>query len=193
MTRRILVSTILLLFLVITACNSQEESTLILPPLPQANTNSSTPTPSPTPPPREWSMDELLDCDTSTLTRQMAGETDAGLLSDCEVAVMVAHLTLSGAILELPPTEQTYVNGLADNLTRMATQMDKITEDAAVDSTEAAYLCEVLPQWEQHAQELRDWLTDRDPEEWRSLMMDVARFDRLANGLNDACNQGSGK
>ena len=125
-------------------------------------------------------MDELLDCDTSTLSRQMAGETDTGLLSDCEVAVMVAHLTVSGAIRDLPPTEQTYVNGLADNLTRIATQMNKINEDAAVDSTEAAYLCEVLPQWEQHAQELRDWLTDRDPEEWRSLMMDVARFYRLA-------------
>ena len=186
MTLRILVSTILLLIIATTACSSQEESTLVLPPLQQANTNSLTPTP--TPPPREWSMDELLDCDTSTLSRQMAGETGTGLLSDCEVAVMVAHLAQSGAIRELAPTEQTYVNGLVDNLTRIATQMDKITEDAAFDSTETAYLCEVLPQWEQHAQELREWLTDRDPEEWRSLMMDVARFDRLANDLNDACN-----
>ena len=186
MTRRLLISGILLLIMVITACSSQEDPTLDLPALRQAYINSLTPMPSP--PPREWSMDELLDCDTSKLSRQTAGETGTGLLSDCEVAVISADLRLLGAIDRLPATEQTYVNGLTDNLTRIATQMNKITEDAAVDNTETAYLCEVLPQWEYHAQELRDWLTDRDPDEWRSLMLDVARFDRLANAINDVCN-----
>ena len=144
---------------------------------------SLTPTPVPTP----WLVEDLVACDTTTLARQMRGETTNKLLSDCEVAVSVAQLNTAGALHELPPEESSYIMPLLDKLDRIPPQMRRIFEDAAVDSREIAYLCEVLPQWEANAMAIREWLEGRDPVEWQAVMMDIVRLENVARDVSSAC------
>lgn len=144
---------------------------------------SFTPTPVPTP----WLVEDLLDCDTTTLDRQVRGEQTGELLSDCEVAVTVAQLKTAGALERLPPDEKSYVRDIMENMDRIAVQMQRITEDGVIDDIEVGFLCIAVPQWEVHPNRIREWVEDKDAAEWQGLTLRAARFEMLAREVRPLC------
>ena len=149
-------------------------------------TQDPTATQEPTPE-RVWSVGELLDCDTTTLRMQMRGEEDAGLMSECEVEISLALLRMLGALEDLPTREKAQVEARIDTLDRIKEQTQGLVADVAVDSSEAAYLCEAVPQWRDQVQELRDWVSGRDPVTWQWVRLEIARFDRFSEGVMGIC------
>ena len=128
-----------------------------------------------------------MDCDTTTLARQQRGETTNELLSDCEVAISIAQINAATALHELQPDEKSYILRLLNNLDSIEPHVRQLFEDAALDSGEIAYLCDVLPQWEANATTIRDWLDGRDPVKWQAVMMDIVRLDNLSLAVRPQC------
>ena len=173
-----------LILVAVIACTTESETpTFDTLAVNQTRWASFTPTPVPTP----WLLEDLLDCDTSTLARQVRGEDTKELLSDCEVAITTAQLRTSIAQDSLPPEEKAQVSDMFENMDKIGVEIGKLLTDGVLDDTEVRYLCIAIPQWEIHPERIREWVENRDPAEWQGLTLEAARFERVAEETKPRC------
>ena len=92
-----------------------------------------------TPAPREWTAEELAACDMTTASKQLAGDQDAGPMSDCEVALTLAYLD-SSPLTELMEADK---QELAEHEATLGqfNQWLTVYDDGVITPSEASFLC----------------------------------------------------
>ena len=143
-----------------------------------------------TPEPREWSTEELADCDISTLILQMdAGDQPTGTqLSDCEIAYFMAGFSTATTVAErLPPREKATVQVHLDNIKGMQSYIARLSEDRVIDQSELESTCFVLPQQETQLQEATDYIGSLEGFNLQGIEIDILKLSRLFQQTRTTC------
>ena len=116
----------------------------------------------PTPRPlNDWTAEELVDCDTRTLQRQMREvATPNEVLSECEKAHMLAGFSAAVLLSEespLPPTDQ---QNLAHHFANLEETKEEILRTRPTSTIQMRVLCNELPHWNHDVQEAVAYLQD---------------------------------
>ena len=129
-----------------------------------------------TPEPKEWTVEELADCDTSALKRQSdSGTNPTGAKSSaCEIALVSAQLkTLTAMREELQPSESARMMMHFENTSAMFNYLEQLSGDRVLDKREIESFCYVLPQQETQLQEATDYIYSLGVRDLQCIELDV--------------------
>ena len=148
-------------------------------------TQSATPPPKPTPTPaRVWTAEELLECDTTTLTRQNEGRALPNeLLSDCEVALSVAMFTFAVHLADggtFPPEFMEHFG----NLDEMSTEIDELDLSFYAG---VAVACSRVPVWRDRVEGSLAYLESKPMDELLGWEVQVLRTERFVDEMTETC------
>ena len=132
-----------------------------------------------TPVPREWTVEDLADCDPKD-------RNDPDLMSDCEVALSLAQLD-SMALYEADAEFRRYVDGLGS----IDSAINGLMDDRALTSDEGAYLCEVNEQWEQVVKDAADYVGHLERDDTVGIEVEILRTRRFLAGIEESCGSGT--
>ena len=137
---------------------------------------------------RVWRAEELVECDTSNLNRQLDGEDTGELLSDCEVAVFTAQLETLSQVDRLPVARQTEFFNHLENLEAISESAEEIYADKVIDSEEYSLSCFILPQWDEHIHAAKSWLVIQNNDALLGFETDIVRAEQFIDGMREACS-----
>ena len=140
-----------------------------------------------------FTAQELLDCETTTLTRQLEGRSYPGeTLSDCETAVTIAHASTLGFLHSedstlLSPEQHATVLEHAANLDEIGVELTglEFTSIGVVHAT-----CTNVPAWLEQVRDAKEYLESfNPPRELRGMEMDILNKLRFIGGMaQDVCD-----
>ena len=149
---------------------------------------TATPSPAATPKPaRQWTAEELLECDTTTLARQREGRSLPGeLLSDCEVALAVAQYEGVGFMASedaLPKDKRTELMEHVGNISETTREIQGIN----LNSHAAVVACTKVPTWKDRVDEAVKYLESHSRPELLGWEVDVLRAKRFVDNAVRIC------
>ena len=137
---------------------------------------------------RVWRAEELVECDTVNLNRQLDGEDTGEPLSDCEVAVFAAQLETLSEVDKLPLARQTEFFDHIENLEAISQKAEEIYADKVIDSEEYSLSCFVFPQWDDHVHAAKRWLVTQNNEALLGFETDIVRTEQFIDRMREACS-----
>ena len=156
-----------------------------------------------TPVPREWTAEELVECDISTLRRQMedskqhqgqslaeAAERSKGRekLSDCEVALFSAQLASIAAEEKMDDVEWSVLQEHKVNLEHVTAMTQRYLADGVITPSEGSLACNVVDQQLTQMSEALSYLRSiENRAEWLGLEVDFLRAQRMLVQVAKAC------
>ena len=140
-------------------------------------------TPIPTEVSKTWKVEELADCDTTTLSaqaRHMNNPNDPkyswakdSQLSDCEIEIFAGWMRMELARQERLQQGDTRIQGILDTISASQRTSGQMVEDKVIDPSEREFLCYILPQWEQQLKDAINYINSiKQDNEWQSLEID---------------------
>ena len=145
-----------------------------------------TPTPS-----RVWTAQELVDCDTTTLRRQLDDRARPGeLLSGCEVALFNAQLRFGVLISEesnLSRAERAELLEHVANLEEIQQELDDMGSPRQY--SDVLISCRLLPNWTETVQGAVDYIAANPREELLGWEVEVLRYQRFIKETTAICDR----
>ena len=143
-----------------------------------------TPTPS-----RVWTASELMDCDTTTLRRQLDDRARPGeLLSDCETALYIAQLQfglLTSAESDLSRAERAELLEHVANVEELQREVGNMKPPQG--RAELLIACGRGPDWAEAVQGAVDYIAANPRAELLGWEVEVLRYQRFVNETTAIC------
>ena len=140
----------------------------------------------PTPTPRTWTAQELLNCDKTTLNRQLDGRALPGeLLSECELAFYAAQLHLAAiAEDELTPSDHAR---LLEHLANLAEIHQEVASHLEPTYANVVYSCSLLPKWLSWIQAAEVHFESLGRTDLLAYEVEVLSNQVFINGIEETC------
>ena len=144
-----------------------------------AATPEATPTPT-----RVWTVEELLECDTTTLTRQREGRALPNeLLSDCEIALTNALFAFAVHVADggtFPPEFMEHYG----NLDEMSAEIDELDVRFYAG---VAVVCSRVPEWRDRIEGALGYLEAHPMDELLGWEVMVLQTKRYVDEMTETC------
>ena len=146
-------------------------------------------TATPDPTERQWTAQELLECDTTTLTRQQQGRSLPGeKLSDCEVAYTIAVANtwayVNSETNGLRPGQR---RALLEHYANMEELAREITKSEISSILDVHVSCNQLPSWAAQTQGAREYLEILDAPDLLGWEIAILNAERFISGMVEVC------
>ena len=136
----------------------------------------------------EWTVEELVDCDTTVLAHQMrADDMFSSELSECEMAVLLAQLEAMAVYEDLPYADRQRIARYQVQLEQFNDLVRVYGQDKVVTKTEVSVLCVSGAQHQEWLAEALDYVQVR--EGLRGLEIDFLKAQQLLNTVNVTCSE----
>ena len=132
-----------------------------------------------TPVPREWTVEELAACDARE-------RDDSDLMQDCEVALFLAQID-GGELLRQDERLRWHL----ESLSAIDDVIDRSQEDRVISMDEGAFICSVLPQWENQVEAASDYVEALERNDTVAAEVDILRMHWFLDALREPCNSGA--
>ncbi len=127
---------------------------------------------------------ELLDCDRTTLDRQLQGRSYPGeKLSDCEIAYSIAK---GNQLVFLESTKDATLLKHAANLEEMSVDINRLAP--ATNAVELRVLCNAVPAWAQLVQEASEYYESLNELDLLGWGVSILNAQRYTTGMIETCS-----
>ena len=131
-----------------------------------------------------YTAQELLDCDLTTLNRQMDGSAYSGeQLSDCEIAYSIATASTLGL---LTSSEDATLLKHAANLEEMSVEINRL--GPITNAVELRVLCNTVPAWSESVQDASEYYESLDELDLLGWRVSILNAQRYLTGMLETCN-----